>query len=300
MTAMKSARLALGTVQFGLPYGLVNSGAAVAREEVREILALAWERGIDMLDTASDYGEAEAMIGIARPRDAKFRIASKAPRIGKERIEDSDLDAVRAAADRSLQWLKIETLDTLMIHHAPDLLAAGGDRLYETLVELRKQNKTRRVGVSVYDPDMLAEILSHYPIEVVQLPLNLLDQRFEKSGMLAELSKRNIEVHVRSVFLQGALLSDPRGLPKRFAPAEAALHRLRHDAKASGVTPAAVALAYPAQCAGVSRILVGVQSTHELSQNIDAFDAARALPDIDKDAYAVDDMEIIDPRRWTG
>jgi len=294
-----TSRLALGTAQFGLPYGLGNSGAAVARGEVEQILALAWERGIDTLDTAADYGTAEEMIGLARPAHASFRIVSKAPRIGKDEITQSDLDAVSASAGRSLERLKVSVLDSILVHHAPDLLARGGGKLFATLQAARERGLTKRVGVSVYDPETLATLLARFPIEVVQLPMNLLDQRFERSGMLAELTRRKVEVHVRSVFLQGALLMGDN-LPRHLAAAAPKIRMLRDAAKEHGVTPAALALSYPAKLTAVSRIVIGVQRADELAANLDAFAAASALAGFDAAAYSVDDHAIIDPRRWNG
>lgn len=294
-----SSRLALGTVQFGLPYGLGNPEAAVPREEAEKILALAWERGIDTLDTAADYGHAEDVIGLARPANASFKIVSKAPRIGKDEIAQSDLDAVSAAASRSLERLKVSALGSILVHHAPDLLARGGDKLFAALRAIRERGLTRQIGVSVYDPETLATLLARFPIEIVQLPMNVLDQRFERSGMLAELMRRNIEVHVRSVFLQGALLMGDN-LPHRLAAAASKIQMLHDAASERGVTPATLALAYPAKLTAVSRIVIGVQRASELAANLDAFAAANSLAGFDTAAFSVEDPAIIDPRRWNG
>ncbi len=297
--AETKVRLALGTVQFGLPYGLSHSGAAVPREEVEKILALAWERGIDTLDTAADYGDAERMIGLASPAKASFRIVSKAPRIGKEEIAQADIETVLTSIDRSLERLKVQSLDAILVHHAPDLLAKHGDRIFTALQSARERGLTKRIGVSVYDPETLATLLERFPVEIVQLPMNLFDQRFEKSGMLAKLAHRGIEVHVRSVFLQGALLMG-ESLPAHLASAAPKLRILQSEAARRGVTAAALALAYPAKHAAVGRILIGVQRASELAGNLNSFSAAKALPAFQTEAYAIDDPSIIDPRRWNG
>ena len=294
-----SSRLALGTVQFGLPYGLGNPEAAVPREDVEKIRALAWERGIDTLDTAADYGDAEHVIGLARPANASFKIVSKAPRIGKDEIAQSDLDAVSASAGRSLERLKVSALDSILVRYAPELLARGGDKLFAALRAVRERGLTKRIGVSVYDPETLATLLARFPIDIVQLPVNLLDQRFERSGMLAELMRCNVEVHVRSVFLQGALLMGDN-LPRHLAAAGSKIGMLRDEAKRRGVGPATLALAYPANLTAVSRIVIGVQRADELAANMDAFAAAATLAGFDAAAYSVDDPAIIDPRRWNG
>ena len=293
-----TSRLALGTVQFGLPYGYGNAGRAVSRAEAARILVLAWERGIDMLDTAVDYGESESIIGAAKPKEARFKIVSKVPRIGKDRIAAGDLEKIRAAAYASLKRLKIEYLDALLVHHAPDLLAPGGAKIFEILQALKSEGIVRRLGVSVYEPDVLRRILDLYPIEVAQLPLNLLDQRFARDG-LRELARRGIEVHARSVFLQGVLLADPAGLPSRFEAVCSRLSRLRAQAKSEGIAVQTIALGYVAAQHEVGRIVIGVQSADELQANIAAFTAIPPRFGVDFSAYGIDDLEVIDPRRWT-
>jgi aryl-alcohol dehydrogenase-like predicted oxidoreductase len=295
----KISRLILGTAPFGLPYGLGSSGQAVSRAEVERILALAWEHGIDTLDTAAAYGEAESVIGGAKSKQARFKIVSKTPRIGKDRIAKDDVEKVHAAARASIERLKIESLDSLLVHHAPDLLAPGGAEVFRALQALKQEGVAGRLGVSVYDAEVLNSVLTSYPIEVVQLPLNLLDQRFARDGTLAALAKRGIEVHARSIFLQGVLSTDPEKLPPRFENARARLSLLRSEATAAGMSAQAAALGYVSGCKEVTRIVIGVQSAGELMTDIAAFTNIPSRLDIDFSAYAMDDPEIIDPRRWT-
>jgi len=292
------SRLALGTVQFGLPYGYGNPGQAVSRAEAARILALAWKRGVDMLDTAVDYGEAESAIGAGKPEEACFKIVSKVPRIGQDRIAADDLKKIRAAALASIKRLKVEYLDALLVHHAPDLLAPDGAKIFEALQALRSEGLVRRLGVSIYEPDILKRVLDLYPIEVVQLPLNLLDQRFARDG-LRELAHRGIEVHARSVFLQGVLLADPDRLPPRFEAARSRLSFLRSQAQSMEVAVQTVALGYVASQKEIARIVIGVQSADELQANLAAFAAIPPHLAIDFSAYGIDDPEVIDPRRWT-
>ncbi len=295
----KISRLALGTAAFGMAYGLGNKGQAVSRVEVARILGLAWERGIDLLDTAAEYGEAESVIGGAKPKDAHFKIVSKIPRIAQEKITSGDVQRVRAAAHNSIQCLKIESFDTLLVHHAPDLLAPGGAELFRALQELKSRGITARLGVSVYDVDSLNQILATYPVEVVQLPLNLLDQRFIQSGAIANLAERKIEIHVRSVFLQGLLLTDPEKLSAPFLGLKEHLTFLRSEAVSRETTIQTIALAYISRRKEISRIIIGIQSADELNANISAFTNIPARLDLDFSAYEIRDPDVIDPRRWT-
>jgi aryl-alcohol dehydrogenase-like predicted oxidoreductase len=291
------ARLTLGTAQFGFPYGFNHAGTAIAPAEAGRILALAWERGIDMLDTAADYGEAESTIGNAKPAHAAFRIVSKTPRIGADRISPADLEKIGACARRSIQRLKIEALDSILVHHAPDLLGPGGEEMFDLLQSLKQKGMVERIGVSVYDPETLRRVLARYPVEVVQLPLNIFDQRFAQ-GVLDMLAGQGIEVHVRSVFLQGVLLMASDRLPVHLRKAGSRLATLQSDAAAAGVPIAAAALQYVATQPAVSRIVFGVQNAAELYSNVDMFTATPSGLKLDFRNYRIDDREIIDPRCW--
>jgi aryl-alcohol dehydrogenase-like predicted oxidoreductase len=292
-----TSRLALGTAQFGFPYGFNRGDAAIDPVEAGRILAMAWERGIDMLDTATEYGEAESAIGNAKPAHADFRIVTKTPRIGGVDTAKPDLQKISICAEQSLRRLKVKNLDALLVHHARDLLSQSGDEIFDILLRLKQRGLARLIGVSVYDPDTLNQILERYPIDVVQLPFNVFDQRFEHS-ILHALTKRKIEVHVRSIFLQGVLLTAPDLLPAHLQNARARLAALRSDSAAAGISVAAAALHYVAMQQAVSRIVFGVQSASELRSNLETFTTLLPNINLDFQKYRIADDAIIDPRRW--
>jgi len=292
-------RLALGTVQFGLPYGLYHSGRPLSREQARDVLAAAWQGGIDLLDTGAAYGDAEKSIGELRPAGARFAVISKTSPLRRHGLGPSEVAEVVDGVRRSVRLLRVRALNGLLVHHTPDLLATGGDLLFRALENLRAEGLVRRLGVSVYDAATLKAVLDRFPVQIVQLPVNLLDQRFVHDGTLALLARSNIEVHARSVFLQGVLLADAAQLPPRFAGVRGRIERLDAQCAARGVSRAAAALRFVASCPGVSRIVIGVNSAAQLKENLSAFSVATAGSwDLDAAAYALDDAEIIDPRKW--
>lgn len=297
VNAPTEPKLAVGTVQFGLPYGFARPARAVRASEVRAILGFAWKNGIDMLDTAADYGDAENVIAAVRPPEARFRIVSKTTSNARANGAPVDVDRVAARVRQSLEHLHVESLDALLVHHAEDLLAPNGHRLYAILATLKSEALVRRIGVSVYDPETLRRILDHYDIDVVQLPLNMLDQRFLHDGVLDDLAERHVEVHARSVFLQGVLLADGDRLPVHFDRLRAHLAKLHADVEEAGLTPAAAALNFVKGCRQVNRVLIGVDSLSNLKDNVRAFQASAATT-LDFGKYAIEDREMIDPRRW--
>jgi aryl-alcohol dehydrogenase-like predicted oxidoreductase len=294
-----TASLALGTAQFGLAYGVGSGERPLDDAEASAVLAAAWQGGIDLLETGPAYGDAESRIGQATPPQTRFAVISKTSRLGAERIGEAEARRAAAQARASLGRLRVARLDALLVHHAPDLLAPGGERLFAALDALRAEGLAGRLGVCVYDAPTLEAVLERYPMQIVQLPLNLLDQRFVRDGSIASLARRGIEVHARSAFLQGALLADAASLPARLDAARERVARLQADCAAAGVSRAAAALGFVARCEGVRRIVIGVNSAAQLAQNLAAFAeaAAAALPGAAR--HATDDPAVIDPRRWT-
>jgi aryl-alcohol dehydrogenase-like predicted oxidoreductase len=293
-------RLALGTAQFGLPYGLGDSPRRLERGVARDILAAAWESGIDMLDTAAVYGDAEKVIGELRPAGARFAVVSKTPRLGLASIGPAEIRSVQQAVRRSISLLGVNALDALLVHHAPDLLAKGGAGLFRALEELRDEGIIRRLGVSVYDAATLKSVLDGYPVAIVQLPINVLDQRFLADGTLAQLARGGIEVHARSVFLQGVLLIEPGQLPERFANIRGQVRRIQSDAARAGMSPLAAALEFVAGCPGIARVVIGVNSAAQLRTDVAEFSGAGAAREkLDFGSYAVQDPAMVDPRSWS-
>jgi aryl-alcohol dehydrogenase-like predicted oxidoreductase len=291
-------RLALGTVQFGLPYGPTRA-VPLSREDAAAVLAAAWKGGIDMLDTGAAYGNAETVIGELRPAGARFAVISKTHPLRRSELGASEITQVVDAARRSVRLLGVPALEGLLVHHAPDLLAAGGDALFRALEGLRAEGLVRRLGVSVYDAATLKAVLERFPVQIVQLPLNLLDQRFLRDGTLAQLARSSVEIHARSVFLQGVLLANAAQLPPRFAGVRERIERFHAACLAAGVSRAAAALGFVAGCPGVSRVVIGVNTAAQLEDNLSAFSVATAASwELDTASYAVGDPEIIDPRRW--
>ena len=295
----KDSKIVLGTAQFGLGYGQ-NLSEPIPPPEVSEILALAWERGIDALDTAAAYGTAEEVIGAQTPAGARFHITTKISRAGVDIIGEKEVDAARASVRTSLKRLRAARLDGVLFHHVSDLFAPGGPALFRAIADFKKDGIVNRIGVSVYEPEELDRVLADYPIDVVQLPFNVADQRFMTSGHLERLSKRNIQVQVRSVFLQGLLLSDAKHLPARFKKLEQLLAMADADAAALGLSREAFLLHYATMNSHVSSVVIGVDGVEHLRRNLSALEASASSKEFREfSRYAVDDLELIDPRKWS-
>src|SRR5262249_42525666 len=173
--------------------------------------------GIDLFDTAAAYGESEAVLGHALGSRDDVRIVSKLPALSSERIGEAEIEHYRGVLRRSLGALKRRSIYGLLLHRPDDLRKPGAERLVALLEELKGTALVAKIGISAYDCAQIDLAPDRLPLDAVQVPVNLLDQRLLRDGTLDRLKRRNVEVHARSAFLQGALLAEPSRLPAHFA-----------------------------------------------------------------------------------
>lgn len=287
-------RLALGTVQFGLPYGVANTQGQVSYKQAEAMLRLVRTAGIDTLDTAIAYGEAETVLGHIGVTG--FRLISKVPAICE--IEGAVDDWVVAQVEASLERLRVPRLGGLMLHAPDDLLGPHGSDLARGLLRARDAGLAERIGLSVYSPEQLAALVDHLPLEIVQIPLNVFDRRFVETGWLGRLVSEGVEVHARSVFLQGLLLVPSDRVPSKFAPFRSLIDGwhawLAGDAAADRSTVQAC-LAHVASYAGISRLVVGADS---LAQLQDIIEATSTAPLRAPESLASPATPLINPSQW--
>ena len=193
-------RIILGGAQLGLPYGVLGTGEKLNATEVKDLLDAAESIGIQTIDTAIAYGTSESVIGDYS--NSRFKIITKLPPLPNDVNDVSGW--VRQQIDGSLTRLQTKNIDALLLHHPQDLTGEFGVKLEKVIGELLSEGVMKRFGVSIYAPDELTTIVGHFPIDVVQTPFNVFDQRI--TPWLETLSRNGIEVHARSVFLQGLSL----------------------------------------------------------------------------------------------
>jgi aryl-alcohol dehydrogenase-like predicted oxidoreductase len=209
---LNAERIAIGTAQFGMNYGIANQAGQVSLTEAANILGTAATAGLDTLDTAISYGDSEARLG--QIGIDQWHTISKLQQLPDRPLNVSTW--VRASVTGSLERLNVPSLGGLLLHHPSDLLGERGKALYAALVELKTLGLVKKIGISIYQPDELDTLLKHMYFDVVQAPLNIFDQRMLDSGWLARLHNLGIEVHVRSVFMQGLLAMPAIHRPAKF------------------------------------------------------------------------------------
>ncbi|MES2256279.1 MAG: aldo/keto reductase [Pseudomonadota bacterium] len=276
-------KLGLGTVQFGQSYGISNTRGQVSTGDAAKILADAAKAGIRLLDTAANYGAAEPVL--AKLDTSAFRIVSKTANLNQ------GLDDVIARARQSAAALKA---DTLLVHAAADLVGPDGDTLWAALQRLRDEGVFRKIGISVYVADDPVSLAARFRPDAMQLPFSLLDQRLLANGTLARLAELGVEVHARSLFLQGLLFLDT--LPEKLRHADSHLANVRKQLRDAGTTPLAAALGFVLSRPEIAFGLVGVTSAAELDEITSA--ARKPVPDLDWAAFALDDELTLTPSLW--
>lgn len=288
-----AGKLGLGTVQWGVAYGISNQVGKTAAGEVRAILLAAQKAGVKVLDTASLYGEAESVLGVNR-LDA-FKIVTKTPRYATPFIEDEHVQQLFDTFDRSLDKLAVDRVDGLLVHHAQDILVDGGERLVSGMERLKEQCKVSKIGVSIYDGEQLEALLRRFTPDLVQLPLNVFDQRLIHSGWLQRLHDKGVEIHVRSVFLQGLLLMPLEDIPTYFEPIRPLLARWHAAAREQGMSLVQAALAFVRDQSAVAHVLVGVESGSQFQTCLHDFLTPASF---DAAGLTCDDPAFVNPVLW--
>ncbi|MBW8725401.1 MAG: aldo/keto reductase [Inquilinus limosus] len=266
-----AAALGLGTVQFGLDYGIANDRGICPPEDVAAILETAAASGIGVLDTAPAYGTAEQVLGEVLPAAHRFRIVTKTPHLAGLRHDGDIRRAVLDAFAASRAKLRRDRLAGLLTHNANDLLRPGGPALWAAMAELKRAGEVERIGASVYSAGQLDAVLERYPLDLVQLPWNAVDGRIGPP-LLAALAERGIELHARSVFLQGLLLAPPAQAGRVSPQAEALVGRWRDAVGATD--PLTAALGAVIGRPEIGTALVGVTRPEELAGILRAVAAA--------------------------
>jgi aryl-alcohol dehydrogenase-like predicted oxidoreductase len=282
--------LALGTVQFGTAYGIAGRGEAVPEHEVREILARAWEAGIRVLDTAAGYGDIEQRLG-ALAGEYPFTVVSKVPALPIDADEKTVAELTGASIARSIERLG-PRLKAILFHRGEDLLGGNGEVAWRA-ARAAIGEADIGIGASCYSPEEAIAIHQRFAIPVVQLPGNALDRRIAQPAAVLQL--RRLEIHLRSVFLQGLLLMPAERAVLRVPRSAAALSAWRRWCSERGIDPLQAALGVAKGLPGVRYCLVGVDRLSQLEQIIDAWQAAQPL---DSAEIASNDVDVIDPRSW--
>lgn len=295
-------KLTIGTVNFGIPYGTVPGSGQVPRDEAAAIVETAAQRGVHSFDTAAAYGDAESVLGdcLKRARIPRPLVTTKLNPLAHGRLTDATASEIRDQVELSRDRLGVAGFETLLVHHVADLLSDNGPALWDLMRRFRDDGLTQQIGVSLYDAEEIDAVLDRYDPDVMQLPISIADQRLIRSGHAARLAERGVEIHARSIFLQGVLLTAPGAIDPIFAETDREIAALDETAKTADVDRLALCLAFVLQVPEVSRVVVGVNSA---AQFVDIANAAARnveLDDAAADRCAWPNAWLLNPLNWLG
>jgi len=277
-------KIALGTVQFGLDYGITNHSGQVAIDEVKDILDYAKTNNIDTLDTAARYGNSEQVLGEVGVNN--YRIITKTTPL------KNGVDGVIKDFHQSLDNLNIGQVDGLLIHNIDDVKDKRFGDLFHKLNVLKEEGLINKIGFSTYTPDQVDFLLENFDFDLIQVPFNVFDARLVEGGQLKALKKKNIEIHARSVFLQGVLLSFD-SLSDYFSTWDAQFEQYQEMVREKELSLLEYALNFALKTQELDKILVGVDSVKQLTDIVNAFKS-----DVDLKAFKIDDINLLNPSLW--
>lgn len=281
------SKISLGSVQFGMDYGISNLSGKVSKAEVLAILKRAIKVGVRTIDTAQAYGDSEIVLGECGVEN--FLVGSKISPI-------EDICDIRSEYNKSIGNLKLgnQPLDSLLFHRSSDLINFPNCLLQ--LQALKEEKKVSKIGVSVYSPSELERVLSIFTPDIVQLPMNIFDRRFLKFGLLEKLKSKGIEIHSRSTFMQGLLLMDLEDIEKKFPSYRQHFKNYFRFIESLGIDKIQAPLNFMLHSKFIDKVLVGVCSKEQFDEII-----SKVSLNFDNtlfERFYLDDQRILNPANW--
>jgi len=280
-------KLALGTVQFGLDYG-INKDKKIPQPEADKILNQAVASGIDLIDTAYIYGDSEKIIGeFSQKNDFPFRIVTKLP---------ADVTDAAGMIDESLKRLN-KNIYGYLFHDFQTF--RNHPEAYEILLEYKAEKRIKKIGFSLYYPSEAEYILkNNIKCDIIQTPYSILDQRFAK--VFKKLKQKGVEIHVRSVFLQGLIFQNPKNLHKRFQKVQNKISRLNELSVTNNIPLSAVCINFAALNPDIDHVVIGVSGYSDFKENFASLKYEDKMHNIYNELLSLNetDEQVIVPTNW--
>jgi aryl-alcohol dehydrogenase-like predicted oxidoreductase len=293
------SKLTLGTAQFGLEYGVNNNVGKPDIKKSIEMLEYAYLNGIKSIDTAAAYGDSETVIGkwIEDYKHNDLYITSKILPMSKVQIsKDKIMEYVEQQIYVSLEKLKVNKLDNIMVHDYNDLVLYG-DAIYNSLKKLKDKGYTKSIGCSIYDLESIDDFLQ-YDFDTIQFPASIFNQRILESDKLIELKKKNIKTFVRSAFVQGLIFINSDKLPKELYEIKDYIIQLRELSNNCKLSISDIAMNYLINHESIDSIVFGVDSINQLKEIIKIKGESSIDRELIKDKFSNIPKELVDPRNW--
>jgi aryl-alcohol dehydrogenase-like predicted oxidoreductase len=286
------SRLVLGTVQFGLNYGINNQNGKPDFNQAKTIVDSSIKNSITNFDTAQGYGDAEQMLGKALENINSSVVVHSKFSLPDDFNEETILDL----ADKSLSTLGIKKLGYFYFHRFIDFQKFEEKKM---TLDQRFYGQAEGLAVSVYDETEIALALESKQIKAIQLPLNIFDSSENKRLLLSQIKERNVEIHCRSVFLQGLFFMDPEKLPAKLQAFKPYLIELQRISKNSSLPIMTLALGFVKKIKEIDGVLIGVDTEAQLLENVAAWNTElplSVLTELEKLKFP--EKDLLMPKNW--
>jgi aryl-alcohol dehydrogenase-like predicted oxidoreductase len=259
---MNSNKIIIGSANFENYYGQGKN--KISSKEIQRLFYIAKKNKIHKIDTSPKYGKAEEIIG--KYKFSKLKVISK---IGKtpENINDISLKIyLYKSIFKTLKNLKNKKIESILIQNSEILLRPQGKVIYNFLSLLKDANIIKKIGISIYDYKNLKKILNNFKIDLIQAPLNIVDTRLIETGWLERLRKKDIEVHVRSIFFQGLLLLKANELPKSLYDFVPHWERWENWLKINKLSPMEACVNFVTKFKHINKFVIGFNNSNQLKE----------------------------------
>ena len=283
--------LCLGSANFDLNYG-INKKKAINNKDLKKIINYAGKNNISFIDTATSYKNSEKKIGILNKYN--FKVITKLPLIPKKiaNVENWIINKVQESCYR----LKTKSLYGLLIHDTKELKnKKRSKKIYQVFDYLLKKKIVKKIGLSVYNPKELDLFFKEYNYQIIQIPVNIFDRRLISSGWGKKLSKKDVEIFARSIFLKGLLLRDADKIPKEFSRWNKKFINFEKWVKKKKINKAEACIRFVKSFKEVKKIIFGVNNIEQLKENIIFSNKNKILFPTNLN---INSGKILDPRKW--
>ena len=285
-------KIVIGTANFGMDYGIGNNQKKLSDSDILDIINTSKKIGVDTIDTAISYGNSLNRLG--KFGIDNFKIITKFPKIPDD--EKKQTNWFNKQIESTLKQLNVNNLEAILLHYPKDIIENKNSELINFLLNLKNEGVINKIGVSVYEKNELEEILKIFKPDIIQCPINLFDNRLLKTNYLEEISNKGIEVHVRSIFLQGLLLFKKEEIPQEFLKFQNIWKEWYNWLKIIKLNPLDACIRYTNYIKGVDKIVVGINSANQLRQIIKYMRKPKLYKELNLQNPI--SKELIDPRLW--
>ena len=285
-----SNKICIGSANFGLNYGYKKK--RLSKKDAKKIINYSYKMGINYIDTAINYGDTHKILGEFNLK--KFNVITKLPTPPKniKSIKKWCISNVMQAK----KTLRIKCIYGLLIHDTKILQNTNNaNEIFEALNFLKSKKIIHKVGLSIYDPKELDNYFDKYNFKIIQFPFSIFDRRILNSGWLKRLSKKKIELHARSIFLQGLLLIESKKIPKKFKKWIKYFTKLDLFVKKKNISKKIACVSFVRKFSKIDKFVIGVNDINQIKDNLALFiDKAVKIPT----HLEVKSQKLINPKMW--